>query len=701
MGDKMTLNRRHFIGGIVAAASTSPFAGAERAAQSPSPQAQGSWIGKGLIDAGGNHEPYLFVVRRGGQRLDARQVADYQQSEELMHQLHSQGVEVFHTHLYKGFGMEAEREGMEETRRAAEIAHRLGMKVDTYIQWNTLMYETFFAEEPRAVNWVQRDIAGLPILLPYGYQQSYRYRPCFANQEYLAYLKKIVRYAVVDVKTDFIHFDNFDLNAEPDSCHCAACVSGFRKHLMTKYTAAQRKERFGFERIDFVNPPQWNSDNPPDKMQIIFDPAIQEWIDFRCQLMADALKQMYDLVHTLNTQVALEINPAGITGQNRSWASGIDHERLLKYTRSFWSEEGNVPGFGADGCLVTRIRSYKLARAHSNVLLTYIADNPLALAEGLAFNQTMGYLGAGPLSSITEEHVDFYRENRGSYDETVDAGNVAIFRSYASLTYNHAAVQLCTVLVEQAMIQNSVPFDLVFDEGLDDLSKYKVLILPDTECLSDEQIVLIRRFVDQGGGLVVTGQAGLYDEWRRLRIIPGLQGLVEHQSAGTDYQERVESVAGTAGSASRKHVGRGRVAYLPAVEFDGPLPPSRPNFAIMSEFWRMPKNAKELIDLVRWAAEGQIPLSIEGPDGLVANFTAQTSRKRMFVHLLNYDSAKISKLQDIEVRVSLPGAAKASGVTLRAPGTAGERSVDFSNEGSSASFTVADMRTYALITIQW
>lgn len=150
------------------------------------------------------------------------------------------------------------------------------MKFDRYIQWNTLMYETFFVEEPRAVNWVQREIAGLPILLPYGYQQSYRYRPCFANQEYLAYLKKIVRYAVVDVKADFIHFDNFDLNAEPDSCHCAACVSGFRKHLMTKYTAAQRKERFGFECIDFVNPPQWNSDNPPSKMQIIFDPAIQE-----------------------------------------------------------------------------------------------------------------------------------------------------------------------------------------------------------------------------------------------------------------------------------------------------------------------------------------------------------------------------------------------------------------------------------------
>lgn len=199
----------------------------------------------------------------------------------------------------------------------------------------------------------------------------------------------------------------------------------------------------------------------------------------------------------------------------------------------------------------------------------------------------------------------------------------------------------------------------------------------------------------------MTGQAGIYDEWRRLRSTPGLQGLVEHQSAGNDYQERIESVARTTGSASGKHVGRGRVAYLPMVEFDGPLPPSSPNFAIMSEFWKMPKNTKELIDLVRWAAEGQIPLSIEGPDGLVANYTAQTSRRRIFVHLVNYNSAKIPNLQDIRVRVSSPGAAKVSGVILRSPETAGERSIDFSNEGYLVVFTVANMGTYALITIQW
>jgi hypothetical protein len=696
----MTLNRRHFIGGIIAAASASGFAIGRAAGQS-APQAQGGWVDGGLIDGGGSHEPYLFVVRRGGQRLDARQACDYQQSEELIRQLHSQGVEVFHTHFYKGFGMEAERDGMEETRKAVEIAHSLGMKADTYLQWNNLMYETFFAEEPLAVNWIQRDVAGLPILLPYGYQQSFRYRPCFANQDYLNYLKKIVTYAVVEVKTDFIHFDNFDLNAEPDSCHCPACVSGFRNHLKKKYTAAQLKERFGFERIDFVNPPQWNRQNPPGKLQIIYDPALQEWIDFRCQLMADALHQMFDLVRSLNLEVALEINPAGITGQNRSWESGIDHARLLKFTKSFWSEEGNLPGLEADGRLVTRIRSYKLAQAYSNVLFAYVENNPLALGEALAFNHTIGYVGSGPLSDITRQHIDFYRANRESYEGSEDAGNVAIFRSYASLSYNNADVQLCTVLVEQAVIEASMPFDLIFDEGLQSLGKYRVLILPNSECLTDDQIASIRRFVDRGGSLVVIGQAGLYDEWRRVRVVPGLQGLVDHQSTAIGYQENVEFVAGAAGPSTRKQVGRGRVAYLPMVEFDGVLPSSRPYFAITSEFWKRPRNAKELIDLIHWAAEDQIPLSVEGPAGLVANETVQLSRRRMFVHLLNYNCEKTPALHNIPVRVSLPDKAKAQKVTLHAPATGESRSIDFRTEAAATLFTVPDLHAYALITVQW
>ncbi|MHB2008003.1 MAG: beta-galactosidase trimerization domain-containing protein [Acidobacteriaceae bacterium] len=707
------MNRRDFMGTVVGGIAVAKLGAAglgghgadSAAAQAASASAgagrQGAWIENGLIDAGGSHEPYIFIVRRGGQRLDAKQISDYEQSEGLIEQLHRQGVEVFHTHLYKGFGMAAEKEGMEDTRNAVAIAHRLGMKADTYIQWSSMMYETFFAEEPRATNWIERDIAGLPILITYGYQQSFRYMPCFTNQEYIDYLKKVVRYAIVEVKTDFIHFDNFNLNAEPDSCHCPWCVNGFRKYLRTKYSPAQLRERFGFENVSFVNPPQWNSDDPPDQMEIIYDPAFQEWIDFRCQTMADALQQVSGYAKSLHPEVAIEINPGGINGENRPWTSAIDHARLLKFTESFWSEERDMPAYLPDGRLISKIRSYKLARIYNNVMLTYAADDPVGMAEALAFNQTLGFVGSNPLSPETLRYIDFYRKNRDMYLQSEDVTTVAVFRSYASLTYNNFGTQLSAILVEQALIQSRVPFAIIFDEHIHRLSKYKVLVLPNSECLSEEQISLIRLYVEKGGGLVVTEQSGLYDNWRRVRTKPGLSGLVEGQISGDAYQEDVKSQRNNAGVPSRKQVGAGRVAYLPAVQFAGALPPASPYFAITNSWWKRPQNWRDIFDSVHWAAGGQLPLMLDGPEFLIANCTLQAGKQRFLVHLVNYNATETPTIARQKVRVVLPQNKKAQKVTLYAPDLNDARALNFTNDGSSVEFTVREMKTYAFIAIEW
>ncbi|MFN7999062.1 MAG: beta-galactosidase trimerization domain-containing protein [Bryobacteraceae bacterium] len=658
-----------------------------------------TWIDNGLIDAGGTHEPHIFVVRRGGQSLNARDQLDRAQSEEVLRRLKAQGVEVFHTHLYKGFGMAAEMPEMEETKRVTAMAHGMGLKVDTYIQWNTLMYETFFAEEPRAQNWVQRDALGQPILLTYGFQQSYRYRPCFANQEYLDYLKKIVRYAVEEVKTDFIHFDNFDLNPEPESCHDDACKLGFRRFLKAKYSPERRRERFGFENVDYANPPQWNEHNPPGRMQVIFDPMIQEWIDFRCQVMAEALKQLASYAKSLNPQVAIEVNPHGITGGNRAWEAGLDHSRFLKYTEAFWTEEDPSPGYTADGRLLSRIRSFKLARRYNNVLLSYIADDPLAMGESLAFNQTVGFAGIDPLTPAMKQYIGFYRKHRDLYTGSKDVATVAVLRSYPSIAYNQPRVQLATILSEQALIQAHIPFDLVFDEHLSDLSKYKVLVLPDTECLSDAQLDAIRQFVAAGGGLVATGQAGLYDQWRRLRLEPGLKDLVAAQPSGRDYEEDVAPVEFT-GAPSRKSYEKGRAFYIPGIHFDGKLPEFGRFYRVDQRFWKAPKNAAEIADGVRWAARDQMPVQVSGPGYLVSNVVEQPEQQRLMVHLLNYNVKKIPALPAAEVICRLPNGKQAKSVTLYSPDFADSRTVPVKNGSSQASFAVS-VKTYTIAVVSW
>ena len=278
----------------------------------------------------------------------------------------------------------------------------------------------------------------------------------------------------------------------------------------------------------------------------------------------------------------MEINFGGMVGDNNPWTRGNDHAKLLKLTQVFWDEQDAPPEYLPDGRLITTIRTYKMARSYQNVALTYSSTQRTGIGECLAFNQTIGFAGENPLPSEMVKYISFYRKNRDLYVGTKDVATVAVLRSYPSITYHNSRAGLSAILVEQALIQARVPFQLAFDEHLGHLSPTtcKVLILPDSECLSDDQLAAIRRFVEAGGGLVATEQAGLYDEWQRLRVKPGLQGLVDGQAPAAAYQEEVRSTPVAAGPPSRKHVGQGRVVYFPGIEFDGPLPPPKPYFHI-------------------------------------------------------------------------------------------------------------------------
>jgi hypothetical protein len=451
--------------------------------------------------------------------------------------------------------------------------------------------------------------------------------------------------------------------------------------------------------VDFVNPPQWNRDNPPGGMQIVVDPAIQEWIDYRCQSMADALKQMHDYAMSLNPEVVLEINPGGITGLNVPWESGIDHSRLLKYTKSFWSEEEGPVGYRPDGHFVSRIRSYKLARAYSNVLLAYISDDALAFAEALAFNQTPGFVGVHPISKVTGEYIEFYRQNRGMYEDSTDLANVGLLRSYASLAYNSADVELCTELVEQALIEAGVPFDLVFDDGLRDLSKYKALILPNCECLSDAQISVLRGYVDAGGGLIAIGETGQYDEWRRARVTPGLAGMVARLDESSENREHVDS--GAAPRTTKNKFGRGRAAYLPSVEFEGTLPPMQPYFELGKEYWKRPKNWKELIELVDWATGDQVPVKLNAPRGVAINSTTQPLNRRAYIHVVNYDRSNAAPAKAIEIGLRVPGNRQPLKITVHAPAQETPQPIEFSKSGALTTFTLPDVRVYCVVMVEW
>jgi hypothetical protein len=595
-----------------------------------------AWIKDGFVDAGATHEPWLFQVRRGGEGPWRKEAYDNQMSEEFIKSLSESGITVYHVSFYKGFGFKAEKENMDNVAKAAAIAHKYGMKVDTYIQWNTMAYETFFTEVPAAKKdlWYQIDVNGKPIMLTYGFQQSFRYRPCFNNDAYMNYYKeKILRYAVEVAKTDFIHFDNFDYNNPADADHNPATITAFRKYIRDKYTQSKLVERFGYDDIANVLPPMWNDSNPAGKVVEINDPLLQEWIDFRCWTLITRLAECARFVRGLNKEVAIECNPHGLVGSNRAWEAGINHPDLMQYTNAIWTEDRSNPRW-EDGVAIGQFRHYKLGRTTNNFILTYnrTAED---CAENLALNRTPAFVSGVGRSGPTKDYLDFWLANKDLYTNMQGAEKVAVLRSYPSMAYNTFGTQIAVNMAEQALQQRQIPFDIIFDQQIKQLDKYYVIVLANQESLTDEVIAALKAFAKKGGGLVVTDNTGSYDGWRRQRKQGMLEEMMSEQGLALPARNELPSRSRSESrNVSTFIYGAGRVICLPELE----KPEVTVTLGYSGKRWVMPLNANELESAVYWAAGKRLPLEVIAPEWV--GVSHDTRGNRDVIHLFNYNIAR-------------------------------------------------------------
>jgi hypothetical protein len=143
------------------------------------------------------------------------------------------------------------------------------------------------------------------------------------------------------------------------------------------------------------------------------------------------------------------------------------------------------------------------------------------------------------------------------------------------------------------------------------------------------------------------------------------------------------------------------VAYIPAIEFDGPLPPMRPFFKLGDEFWKLPGNWKEIRDEVRWAAKDAVPVQVSGPQFLVINLVVQPEKRRMLLHLINYNARSVDSTGPIEVSCRLPSQTTAREARVYSPDEEPAVSIAVSNGPSGATFTLPTVRTYSIAAVSW
>jgi hypothetical protein len=197
--------------------------------------------------------------------------------------------------------------------------------------------------------------------------------------------------------------------------------------------------------------------------------------------------------------------------------------------------------------------------------------------------------------------------------------------------------------VEQRLIEGRVPFQIIYDCHLDDLERYRALVLAGCVAMSDRQIERIRHFAESGGRVCIVGAAATHDEWMLPRAQPGLGAIPDGWCTHIDE-------TGDVGDALRRACPDG-----PSVE-------------------------------VRTTSAG-----------LCAEYTRQP--KRWLVHLVNYRLDAPAK--DVAVTIRLPKNATVRSVTLVSPERATDTVIAHEAREGVVTFAVPSVGVYEIAVVEF
>ena len=681
------------------------------------------WLSQGIVSAGA-WEPLIARRRSGRAWVDEEKWYEIEHSERVVKRLARLGVNTIISTLHKGFGLKAEKPEMEYTRRLVEHAHKHGLKVGVYIRWDNIITECILSEVPEARQWLRVNQDGKTV----GYDY-YRHFICFNSKGYENYLKKIVAYEIAHIKADMIYFDGGTFGFEGEtSCFCKTCRKKFFAFLKKKYGAHPRlaRERFGFSDLSHVEPPPLIPSRPIATIDAVRDPVRQEWMAFRCKSFTEFHHRISRFIKRKDPNVAMLINSGvNFLTVNKAFYSGVDVAGIAEENDVIFDENMDIPSVTDNGVLVSHVPYYKMARTVNNILIGYHIHSrtgrqvKLSMAEAMVFNGgTIGEITGGfnlfpenlPFYGEKKAFLKFYREHKSLVLGAETLANVAVWASSKSLALNNITTHQGIVLVLQTLLAGHVPFDIVLDKDLKDLSKYSVLILPNVESMDREEIKSVEKYIRSGGGVVATEATSQFDAWYRMRRRGGLLNVLDKFQKPDvievfDPYGRGLSMTISAGKKAkanelRETAGKGRFAYIaeiirsmPMKSIDGWKAHDNP-----SKYWKLPKNYKQVLNAVKGVGRNSIPLRTNAPATVLMEMLYRKSNAAVTIHLLNYDLDG-PRPGNIKVEIDLP-----SGASCRAPFLLeldkGKRPAKWKRLGDKVSFAIPRLDLYSAIVIQ-
>lgn len=328
------------------------------------------------------------------------------------------------------------------------------------------------------------------------------YVPCMNRPYYWEFVPAIIREIHGRYDVDGIFCSEWD--GRRRVCHCARCSELFAEFAGTALPQSMDASDEAWKR--WV---RWHESRLEDLWQ--FWDKVSRELKAGAFFMGNHSERGFLADHA----EMINVDNQSRRGDHPLWAVGEQGKKMRAITR------GDKPYFHI---FSSNSYSRHVAKPEAEYRL-YIAD--AVLADSRPWFTIIGGVQIdrrqfGPL----EDMYQWHHRNEGHLRDRQSLAEVAIvFDDRARFVPQEVRSVDSFRGMYYALLRNRIPFDLVHTARMDDelLDRYRVLVLPNVACMTEDEAGAIQRYVDRGGAMLATFETGTRDEWGEARP----QGLLD------------------------------------------------------------------------------------------------------------------------------------------------------------------------------
>jgi|GEM_PF-3323876 hypothetical protein len=626
--------------------------------EGPAPE-KAAWVKQRPSTFVGSWEPLSFRQRSGFAWTDEE---DFYRNEEFSDRALDQYVELGCNHLIlpfeKGVGLKALQSETGFLKDVITRAHHKNLKVGVYIRVDSVVPDIMVKEYNDVYSWLGIGIGGKTSC--YGGDQSYRKMICYSHPNAVKRLEETIRFAIEELKTDLLHFDGYNINhMSSRSCRCSNCQRSFQEWLKHTFRDEKTKnELFGWVDFDTIMIPD------PDTLfpSVLNVTDMKAWHLYNWDRDLAFTRHLRRFIKQLNPDTAISINCKW--GRSVNFYRGLNQyaEQLFPWVDMVWLEDSFFFRYDKSRkSIISRVGAQKQAREYQIPVCNYHwfkddrkvrASLAYSIAANSANTACMGFsLRCLPHYTLNYDSKKRYNEFCQKHYSKLASANpwaeIAVLRHLESLAWNNGKPHLDAAAIEHLLFHKRIPFRVIDKVEMKILDSVKILILPSCESMSDNELMILKDWVERGGRLFFTYDVALFDEYRRRRPFhpilawydewndkynlaldaeawfAWLPPVLEDRNGKTDkYSQTVKC-------------GKGHLCFFPEIMLKRSAPLGLLENTFTAEDIEIPGNWNEIIASLRELNDGFM-FTLQCSDSVVIE-TGEIKGGAKFIHLIQAD----------------------------------------------------------------